>query len=256
MNFSQQNPSFSSKIGIDSLDLAKILCYPQVSDLEYISRLHEIHSLGVNAILSTGTMKIGKISIAGKGCVSLVVKAEVNNKICALKIRRTDANRITMKREVAFHRIANSAKVGPILIDHSDNLIAMDFIDGWSIIDWVRQPGITRHNVRNVVSRTLEQCYNLDRAHIDHGQLSCLDHHVIISKSGTPIIIDFESSSTQRKTSNVTAAAQSLFLSGVVSKRVNWALHLPKREEIIQMLRIYKRGQTRDNLERIMQLFL
>jgi putative serine/threonine protein kinase len=83
-----------------------------------------------------------------------------------------------------------------------------------------------------------------------------LDHHVIISKSGTPIIIDFESSSTQRKTSNVTATAQSLFLSGVVSKRVNWALHLPKREEIIQMLRIYKRGQTRDNLERIMQLVL
>jgi hypothetical protein len=54
----------------------------------------------------------------------------------------------------------------------------------------------------------------------------------------------------------VTAAAQSLFLSGVVSKRVNCLLHLPKREEIIQVLRIYKRGQTRDNLERIMQLVL
>jgi putative serine/threonine protein kinase len=131
----------------------------------------------------------------------------------------------------------------------------MEFIEGLSIVDWVKHHNITAHEVRNVVISALEQCYNLDRAHIDHGELSCLDHHVIVSKSNTANIIDFESSSTQRKPCNVTAAAQSLFVSGLVSNRVNEVVQLIKREKIIQLLKTYKLNQTRSNFDNIIGIF-
>ena len=217
--------------------------------------MREIDLLGITHVLPIGRTRIGKITVAGKGCVSIALKVRAENRICALKIRRTDANRETMEREVSLHALANLADVGPRLFAYSNNFIVMEFIEGLSIVDWVKHHNITAHEVRNVVISALEQCYNLDRAHIDHGELSCLDHHVIVSKSNTANIIDFESSSTQRKPCNVTAAAQSLFVSGLVSNRVNEVVQLIKREKIIQLLKTYKLNQTRSNFDNIIGIF-
>ena len=253
-SLSEQSPISSNKIAIGSPELATIISYPRLTDKEYNNRLKELYSLEIKYILPAGRLKIGKIPIAGKGCVSLVLKAETKNKICALKIRRTDANRKTMEMEVSLHQIANSAGVGPSIFRYSENYIMMEFIDGLSIIDWVKQRSITAEQVRNLATAILQQCYNLDRTHIDHGELSRLDHHVIVSKSNTANIIDFESSSTQRRTSNVTAAAQSLFLNGPISKRINELLCFTKREKFIQELKIYKWNQTKTNFNNILSV--
>jgi putative serine/threonine protein kinase len=253
-SLSPRIPAFSDRIGINSSNLSTIISYPHFSKTEYSNRLKEMYSLGINSIFSVGRTKIGSMSIAGKGCVSLVVKAEFKNTVCALKIRRTDANRKTMDREVTLHRIANSVGVGPGILDYSENFVVMQFIDGLSIINWIYNQNINPEQVRNVVISTLEQCYKLDRAHLDHGELSRLDHHIIVSQASTANIIDFESSSTKRMTCNVTAAAQALFLSGLVSKKVNELLHLPEREKIIKALRSYKQDQSRYNFDNIISI--
>jgi putative serine/threonine protein kinase len=218
--------------------------------------LKELQSLKVTSILLGGRTQIGKFSIAGKGCVSLVVRAEVENgRTCALKIRRADANRGTMDNEVQLHRIANSAGIGPKLIDHSTNFIVMEFAEGLSIIDWVKNQ-LDPLVAKNVIINILEQCYLLDKAHIDHGELSCIDHHVIVSESNNLNIIDFESSSIQRKPCNVTAAAQSLFLSGMISKRIRETQGLESRERIIQSLKDYKWDQTKEKFDAIINTIL
>ena len=188
----------------NSAELAFIISYPHYSDIEYIHRLKEIHSLGITSILLEGDIKIGKINIAGKGTVGLILKAKVKSEICALKVRRTDANRKTMDREAVLLKIANSAGIGPKLIRYSNNFIMMEFIDGLTIIDWIMQKNIAIEQVLKVVLTILNQCYMLDRSQIDHGELNRLDRHIIVSKSDTASIIDFESASIQRKTCNVT----------------------------------------------------
>ncbi len=253
-NFSLPIPVFSDSINVNSPKLSTIICYPHFSEREYSNRLKEIYSHGIDFIFSVGRTKIGRMAISGKGCVSLVVKAQIKDRICALKIRRTDASRKTMDREVTLHRIANSAGVGPSILDYSENLIIMEYIDGLSIINWINHQNINPEQLCNVINSTMEQCYKLDKAHLDHGELSRLDHHVIVSLSDTANIIDFESSSMKRKICNVTSAAQSLFLSGPVSKRVNEILHLPERERIIKALKIYKNDQTKNNFDNIMSI--
>jgi putative serine/threonine protein kinase len=256
MNLSQRKDTFSSKISINSSELATIICYPKFSSEEYTDRLNEMHLLGIKDVLLDGKTKIGNMGIAGKGCVSLVVKAEVADKMCAIKIRRTDANRMSMKREAYLHTIANSVGVGPNLFAHTKNFIVMEFIDGMTIIDWIRQQNLSRDKVRNVIIRILEICFNLDKVHLDHGELSRLDRHVIISRHNNTKIVDFESSSIERKPCNVTAAAQSLLLNGIVSKRVNNLLNFPKSNEIIRILKSYKHEQTRDNFNHLIQIVL
>jgi putative serine/threonine protein kinase len=214
--------------------------------------LKELEIIGVTSILHGGITKIGTIDILGKGGVGLVVKVERNDrKTYALKIRRIDANRSSMDREGKLHRIANTAGVGPSIYVNTKNFILMEFIDGCNIIRWLNQQSVKVDQVRKVVISTLEQCYNLDRAHLDHGELNCLAHHVLIPESVNPRIIDFETASIDRKTSNVTAAAHSLLLNGSISRKVGKIIGFVERETILQLLRVYKRDQTRQSFEKI-----
>lgn len=242
---SQQNASFSADI--ESPELARIIAYPQFTQSNYSARIAEMKALGITSIMLGGRTTIGGMKIAGKGCVGLVVRAKMGSKTCALKIRRTDADRKTMHEEVRLHSIANQAGVGPRIEAHSDNLVAMEFIEGTSIGDW--QGG--EKEARRVARSVLEQCYSLDRAGIDHGELSRLDRHVIVS--GAPTIIDFESASTSRKMCNVTAAAQSIFLHGAVAARMQAVLGTPDRERALAALKTYKRDQTRDNFDAVLE---
>jgi putative serine/threonine protein kinase len=206
-----------------------------------------MESLGITSIMLGGRTTINGKRVAGKGQVGIVLRAKIGSRTCALKVRRIDADRKAMDEEARFHRIANGAGVGPCLEGHTKNLIAMEFVDGQSIVDWVENAAKGR--LRRTARSVLEQCHSLDRAGLDHGELSRLDRHVIVSDR--PCIIDFESASTARKTSNVTAAAQSIFLHGAVAGVVKKTLDTD-REKALLALRVYKRDQTRANFDAVL----
>jgi putative serine/threonine protein kinase len=244
----QQNASSSDELDIRSPRLAPIISYPHFSECEYKDRIIEMESLGITSIILGGKTIIKSTPVAGKGCVGIVVKAKATRgTVCALKIRRTDADRKTMDNEARFHKIANSVGVGPRLEGQTKNLIAMEFVPGQSILEWVAHHHTTKSKTSRVARAILEQCFRLDRAGLDHGELSTLERHVIVSDRSH--IIDFESASTARKTSNVTAAAQSIFLYGTVANRVQMILGDTDREKVILALRTYKQSQTRANFD-------
>ena len=243
-----QRPSFLA-FDPGAPELANILTYPRFDEAEHRARLAELRRLGVTSLLVGGRTVIGGVRIAGKGNVGLVTKAKAGNKMCALKIRRTDANRENMENEVRLHRIANGAKVGPRLLRHSDNFMLMEFAKGESISDWM--PG-SAGSARKIARSVLEQCYRLDRAGIDHGELSHPDNHVIV-RGSMATIIDFESASTERKMSNVSAAGQSLFVAGAVAATLAGVLKVDG-EEAIAALKKYKWDQTRKNFDALLGL--
>jgi putative serine/threonine protein kinase len=251
VTLSQQNLSFlDEELDIRSPRLIPIISYPHFSESEYKDRIIEMESLGITSIILGGKTIVNGAHIAGKGCVGIVVKAKSRGEVCALKIRRTDANRETMDNEVHLHKMANSACVGPSLEEHTKNLIVMEFVAGQSIIDWVVSNNVTESKMWTLAVAILEQCFSLDVAGLDHGELSRLTRHVIVSDR--PYIIDFESASTTRKTCNVTAAAQSLLLYGIVANKVKKILCNTDKERLIQALRTYKHFHTRANFDAIL----
>lgn len=260
MRLYQQNVSFSDEeLDIRSPKLVPIITYPHFSEDEYKDRIIEMQSLGITSIILGGKTIVNGAHIAGKGCVGIVVKSKAgSNKVCALKIRRTDADRKTMDEEARFHKMANSLGVGPRLEAQTKNLISMEFVTGQSIIDWVVLGGnkATKSKMCSVARAILEQCFSLDVAGLDHGELSRLARHVIVSDSSSSYIIDFESASTTRRTSNVTAAAQSIFLYGIVADKVEKILGDRDREKVVHALRTYKHSHTRANFDAVLDSLL
>jgi putative serine/threonine protein kinase len=228
-----------------------VLVYPKSSTDDLKNRVRELTSIGVKGIIFEGNSMIGKLNILGKGCVSVVVKAVLNDRTVALKIRRLDADRESMEREANFLSIANSVSVGPKLVAVSRNFLVMQLADGEKIVDWL-QHDLEDQQVRSVTRQVLEQCFRLDTVGLDHGELSNMNKHVIVGEDVT--IIDFESASIQRRVANVTAATQCLFIGSALARKVRSVLRIHSTDKIIHTLKKYKNDVSKENFESLMSV--
>ena len=229
---------------------SKILCFPKVKESEVKKRLNELKKIGVTHVSFTGPLQIEKCHILGKGYVGMVVLAKKNNEIVALKIRRIDSPRKNMSNEAKLLQIVNKLNIGPKFIKNSKNFLVMEYIDGEKIIDWAKKTETKSQEVRSVLNNVLRECYLLDDAGLDHGELSTIDKHVIVGKNKNTII-DFESSSTNRKPSNVTGATQGILIGTGLAKIIQKKIKLPPKETIINLIRQYKKNPNLENFEKI-----
>ena len=230
-----------------------IWIYPKGTKAQIKSRIKELEDLGVEGISFQGQLEIGTINILGKGYVGIVVLGKIGRKKIAVKIRRNDSPRKNLKKEAKLLKIINKHRIGPKLITSSKNFLVMEYLDGEKIGDWVG--GLKRGSssqLKTIIKKILEDCYSLDRMGLDHGELSNLSKHVIIVKKIT--IIDFESSSMNRKVSNVTSATQALCIGSGISKIIGHIHKIPKKQKLITALRRYKQEETRDSFENLLSV--
>ena len=178
----------------------------------------------------------------------MVVLAKQNHKVVALKIRRNDSPRKNMTNEAKLLKIANKLEIGPKFIKNSKNFLIMEYIDGEKIIDWAKKSETKAKEIRSVVKNVLRECFLLDDAGLDHGELSTIDKHVIVSKKRNTII-DFESSSVNRKPSNVTGATQGILIGTGLAKIIQKKIKIPTKKKIIDLIRMYKKNPTLENFE-------
>ena len=231
---------------------ASIICYPKTSKMELKKRLKELQKLGMESLEFSGEKEVFSVPVLGKGCVGIVTIAYRNGEKVALKIRRVDADRSRMQQEAKMLKKANSVHVGPRLLGVSKNFLLMQFIDGDLLPKWMeKRRGKTQ--IRKVLHEVLEQCWRLDIAGLDHGELSHAPKHIIIDKKSKPFIVDFETASLNRKSSNVTSICQFLFISGVVAEKVAEKLGGKDKKAIIEVLRRYKSDRTRENFETVLE---
>ena len=233
---------------------SKILGYPRATKQQLDYRVVELKKLGISQISFQGKTRIGTLKILGKGYVGVVVLAKKRGNLVALKIRRLDSQRDGMKDEAKLLKQANKVGVGPTLFDSSKNFLVMEFLDGEKIGDWINSLSGkgSVNKIKSVIRKILEDCYSLDQIGFDHGELSSIVKHVIVGKKTS--MIDFESSSTKRRVANVTSAAQGIYIGSGISKKVKRIYKIPPKKEIIEVLRDYKRDQTRNSFERLLKI--
>jgi putative serine/threonine protein kinase len=231
---------------------SRVLCYPEYNLEELKRRVKELEELGVWAVEFMGEKSAFDVPVLGKGCVGIVVAAHANKGKVALKIRRVDADRTEMKQEAIMLQRANVVGVGPSLLDATDNFLIMEFVGGRLLPQWVeRLKGRgTRYKIRNVLRDILEQCWRLDEAGVDHGQLSKAPKHIIVDEKDVPYLVDFETASVSRRVSNVTSIAQYLFIGSQVAKKIKRKVSQIDRIQLIDALKNYKNERTRENFER------
>ena len=245
---------------ISSPTIAKLISYPKLDQHEYNRRMSDLNKIGIKDAILEGPTRLCELNILGKGHSGIVLKVNpYSEKSLALKIRRVDSRRKDSLNEVNNQKLANLAGIGPKIIDNTKDLILMELITGKGISDWLDDPSNLNpensKNILNIVYEILEQCYRLDVLNLDHGELTRIDNHIMVSEYNHIHIIDFESSSTKRKPSNVTSSSQALLLSGgSISKKICRFIEIKDRNFLLNHLKQYKKSKSRQNFEDILSL--
>ena len=233
-----------------------LIAYPKPTEDSVATRVYQLKCLGINRIEFRGPLRMGRLSVLGKGVVGLVFAGFAEDDRVAVKIRRVDSRRRSMTHEAEMMEAANHADIGPECLGSSQDVLEMKFVEDLTLPAWisgVRGPG-SRARVRSVFRALFEQCVRLDAYGLDHGELSRAHKNVLISKDDRPWILDFESSSLMRRVNNFTSIAQYLFLSGRFSKRVSRVLGPVERDKFVAYLRLYKSGKTSDAFEAVLKM--
>ncbi len=229
-----------------------LLTYPR-KDLETLKRrIEAIKRFGVDLIEFTGSKEVSGVNLLGKGTRSIVVKAWISGYAYALKIRRLDSSIPNLKKEAENMKIANSVSVGPKLISYDEGVILMELIDGKPILDWMniqKDPSI----VRRVLLKLILDAYRLDMVCLDHGELSRASKHIFVKSNNEPVILDFGSSSVNRKPSNVSSLISYLFIRDTLRNTIQNMCGHTNKEEIIERLRNYKRKPSEKALKNLIE---
>ena len=232
--------------------IGEFLCWPQYDEEEAKQRIKQLKSLGVEAVATGGPHVILGTPILGKGHAGVVVRAFFEGREVALKARRTDAGRKSMEREAGFIAHANKWGVGPRLYGFSMDFIVMELLVGPYFGEWVRDHLDDEAAVVGNVRAILDIAWRLDQAGLDHGELTRIRRHYIVTEGG-PRVIDFESASFERPTSNLTSTVQSLFMSHRFGQVLGRVFPMPDRDEVIGVLKRYKREQTEGNYRAVLE---
>lgn len=235
---------------------SQVICYPRCDSEELGRRLEELKKLGVWMVEFAGQKRAFDVPVLGKGHVGVVVAAHTGTGRVALKIRRMDADRPGMRHEREMLRRANAMGVGPRLIDATENFLLMEFIEGRLLPEWMEEltGRGTRARIHRVLRALLEQCWILDEAGLDHGELSRAPKHIIVDRDDNLWIVDFETASIARRVSNVTSICQYLFVGSRVAKTIKRKFGKINREELIEALRNYKHKRTREKFNKILNV--
>jgi putative serine/threonine protein kinase len=251
----------SQTIPIDELNqppYSSILCFPRPTEPELKSRIQELHGHGISALEFTGKANLFgvKLPVVGKGFVGIVVVAHKNGERLALKILRQDAGRADLLHEAEMLRLANAVDVAPKLVSASKNFLLMQLIEGELLPNWLQKTQDSAR-VKGVLREVLEQCWRLDMAGLDHGELSKAPKHVLVDGVAKPFLVDFETASNHRRPANVTAICQYLF-SGNSSSAQSIAQTLGQKNQAIlrEALRHYKIERTRENFRVLLGEFV
>lgn len=233
----------------------RVLCYPRCEQETLEERVKELERLGVQKLEFTGGKSVFGVPVLGKGCVGVVVVAYTVSGKAALKARRIDADRKGMFHEGEMLRRANSVGVGPELFEVSENFLLMELVEGKHFPEWLEtlKDQEEQVSVGLVVKEVLEQCYKLDEAGLDHGELSNASKHIIVDVNGVPCLVDFETASINRRVSNVTTVTQYLLLGSKIADKTKMKLGEVDEKQLIQALRGYKRERTKERFEKILE---
>jgi len=218
------------------------------------NRIQELKKLGVEALEFSGKTLAANVPVLGKGYVGVVVIAHMCGEKAALKMRRSDADRENLEHEAELLARANSVNVGPRFLAVSKNFLLMQLIDGDLLEDWL-ETNKDKTLIRKVLVDILEQCWRLDEASLDHGELSKAPKHLLVDKADKPFIVDFETASLERRVINVTSVCQFLFMgNSQAAKSLAEIFGEKDRAKLMAFLKTYKKNRNRGNFERLLEV--
>ncbi len=152
--------------------------------------------------------QIKNIQPLAKGKRGLTYTAEINGQTILIKTKNPDSDADTIKNEAEFLKKLNTEGIGPKFIAYEKGKLIREYVEGIRIDEAIEQLGTKE--ISNILKQVLNQCRKMDLMGINKQEMTNPYKHVLITKEGKAIMIDFERCKETKKPKNVTQFCQYL----------------------------------------------
>ena len=195
-------------------------------------RINELRAMGIESVLNCGRSLLwtpfGKLRVLGKGHAGVVILSRSGKEFIAIKARRIDGKRKSLRNEALYQILAASSGVAPRVISFSENFIISEAVNGPLLLDLVEEGALTaQHLLASVESLAV-----LDKINVIHKEISRPLKNIIFTGSKA-LILDYESAKRG---------------CGNLSKFASWLLNFFKindikiKDHILKTLKEYRRS--------------
>ena len=153
--------------------------------------------------------KRGKI-YTGQFDKSLLIKKQLPVKrrtiTVAIKVKKKESKAAdAIASEVFWLKVLNERDIGPRMLFSGEEYVAYEFAEGEYIEEWL--PDASKEEIRKVFASVFQQCYVMDKLHVNKEEMHHPLKHIIVDKDGDATLIDFERCYETEKPHNVTQFA-------------------------------------------------
>jgi predicted Ser/Thr protein kinase len=169
--------------------------------------------------------------------------------------RRNPASAVdTIANEARYTRLLNKVAIGPRFIDFdaSTGELVREYIDGAEFRKWL--PAAPGPATRRVLLSVLDQCKAMDDLGVEKQEMMRPWKHILVTKAGKAVLIDFERCRETASPKNVTQFCQFLTGTRVRSVFTEKGLLIDK-QKILELAKNYKRSMINSNKRLNSQIF-
>lgn len=150
-------------------------------------------------------------------------------------------NRLSI--EAAFLQKVNRKGIGPRFVSFAEGKLAMRFVEGKRMGDWLAEEDTTKQQIKRVLLSVLDQCVVMDTLGINKQEMTHPYKHILIDTTGKPVMIDFERCRYTEKPKNVTQFVQYLVSRNVAPLLKNKGVVL-NRKTLLGLAERYKKERN------------
>lgn len=200
--------------------------------------------------------KIKNPKLFAKGKRGYIIKADLNKKKIAIKIKRQESKaENTIENESRILKIVNKHKIGPGFIIRKKEFLIYNFVEGDFIFDFIEKE--SKENILIVLRKLFQQMYKLDSIGLNKFEMHHPHKHIIIQnkiikekKYLNPVLIDFERARFTDDPKNLTQFCD--FLIGEDTKKIIQKKNINiEKNKIIELAKKYKHQRTKENFKAI-----
>ena len=166
----------------------------------------------------------------------------------AIKVLQPDTEaQHALEKESYWLKQVNQRGIGPRLLFTGENFVAMEFIDGPFLTDWMA--GVQAKQILAALGELLHQCYVLDQLGITKEEMHHPHKHVLMIHN-LPVLVDFERCHESKTPQNVTQCVE--FITRMRNELAAKGLSV-KVDFLRALAKAYKKEPTLDLLTNMIQ---
>ncbi|HII72436.1 TPA: methyltransferase [Candidatus Woesearchaeota archaeon] len=245
--------TLTRKERVEEAILANMLCFEEVNSLKIAFETLYVYKIMKTKLRILLEKKgVTKVRLLARGHRGLIYTGQLGRQKVAIKMQRQDIDATgTVDNEAKMLKLLNKKDIGPELLFAGKDFFVYKFVEGEFVLDFLGHA--TKAQAVKLLKDVYKQMFILDSMMLNKEEMHHPVKHIVVTKKGKAVLLDFERCRKREKRHNVTQFTQ-FIISGLLRRYLEKIGLIVDKKRLLEAAKGYSEDQRKEKFERILSL--